>query len=99
MSLNEVVGKTMLCAALVAYLWAGVTTPARADRGDACRRQIRKAEENLEKAIRKHGEQSRQAEQGRRQLEEIRECCRTGDRDCYRGQQFPRNFAPPLPSP
>ena len=98
MSLNEVFGKTMLCAALVAYSLAGVATPARADREDACRRQIRKAEENLEKAVRKHGEQSRQAEERRRQLEEIRECCRTGGHDCDRDQQ-PRNFPPPLPSP
>ena len=99
MSLNEVFGKTMLFAALVAYLLAGVATPARAERDDACRRQIRKAEQNLEKAVRKHGEQNRQAEQRRRQLEEIRECCRTGDHDCDRDQQLPRNFPPPLPSP
>jgi hypothetical protein len=33
-------------------LLAGVATPARADRDDKCRRDVRKAEENLEKAVR-----------------------------------------------
>jgi hypothetical protein len=68
-------GKTVLCAMLGASLLAGAATPARADRADKCRRDIRKAEENLEKAVRKHGEHSRQAEQRRRQLEEVRRRC------------------------
>lgn len=87
----------MLYAALGAFFLAGVATPARADRDDACSRQIRKAEESLEKEVRKHGEQSRQAEQRRRQVEEIRECCRAGYHGCGRDQE-PRNFPPPLPS-
>jgi hypothetical protein len=45
------------------------------------RRDIQKAEYNLEKAVHKHGERSRQAEQRRRQLEEVRDRCRDRDRD------------------
>jgi hypothetical protein len=36
---------------------------------------IRKAEENLQKAVRTHGEDSKQAEERRRQLEEVRRRC------------------------
>lgn len=75
MSLKKVIAKTMLCAMLGASLLAGLATPARADRDDKCRNDIHKAEENLEKAVRKHGEHSKQAEKRRRQLHEVRERC------------------------
>ncbi len=49
------------------------------DRGrDKCEQKVRKAEQNLNHAIRKHGEPSRQAEQRRRQLDEARERCGRG---------------------
>jgi hypothetical protein len=98
MSLHHILGRRTLCAALAAYLLAGVATHARADGDKACPRLIRKAEENLEKAVRKHGEQSRQAEEHRRRLEEIRDCCQAGGRNCDPDQWLPRNFPPPLPS-
>jgi len=72
MSLKKVLGKTMLCAMLGASLLAGVPTTVRADN---CDRDIRKAEQNLEKAVRKHGEHSKQAEQRRRELDEVRRRC------------------------
>jgi hypothetical protein len=81
MSLRKMIGKGLLCAMLGASLLAGVATPAHADRDDRCRRDVRKAEENLERAVRKHGERSRQAEQRRRQLEEVRERCHMRDHD------------------
>jgi len=81
MSLRKMFGKTMLCAMLGASLLAGVATPARADRDDKCRNDIRKAEQNLEKAVRKYGEHSEQAEQRRRQLEEVRERCKPPERE------------------
>ena len=81
MSPRRMFGKTMLCAMLGASLLAGAATPARADRDDKCRNDIRKAEQNLEKAVRKHGEHSEQAEQRRRQLEEVRERCHMTDHD------------------
>jgi len=81
MSLGKIFGKTMLCAMLSASLLAGVATPARADRDDKCSRDIRKAEENVEKAARKHGEHSRQAEERRHQLEEVKERCHRRDHE------------------
>lgn len=81
MSLRKMFGKTMLYAMLGASLLAGVATPARADRDDKCQRDIRKAEQNLEKAVRKHGEHSSQAEQRRRQLDEVRERCHWRDHE------------------
>lgn len=81
MSLTKTFGKMMLCGMLGASLMAGVAMPARADRDDKCNRDIHKAEENLERAVHKHGEHSRQAEERRRQLEEVRERCRAHDHD------------------
>jgi len=71
MFLKRAIGKTMLGVMLGVTLLAGAATPARAD----CRNDIRKAEANLDKAVRKHGEHSRQAEQRRRELEEVRRRC------------------------
>ena len=79
MSLKKMFVKTMLSAMLGVSLLAGVATPARGD--DKCSRDIHKAEENLEKAVRKHGEHSRQAEQRRQELEAVRERCRARDHD------------------
>lgn len=80
MSMTRVLGKAVLSAALGASLLAGVAMPAHADRDDRCRRDIRKAEENLNKAVRKHGERSRQAEERRRQLEGVRRRCHWEER-------------------
>lgn len=78
--------KALIAACVVSLFLAGAV-PARAldrdhDRDDRkCEKQIRKAEDNLQRAIRKHGERSRQAEQRRHQLEEARERCHRGDHD------------------
>jgi hypothetical protein len=79
MSAKGMITKTMLCGMLGASLMAGLATPAHADRDDRCERKIRKAEQNLEKAERKHGEHSRQAEKRRHELEEQRERCHMRD--------------------
>ncbi len=84
MSLKKIFGKTIGSALLGALFMAGGAIPARADRDDhdgRCERNVRKAEHNLEKAVRKHGERSRQAEQRRHQLEEARERCHMNDHD------------------
>jgi len=71
----------VLAVILAAFFLFGSALPARAlDRDDKCQRRIHRAEESLERAIRKHGEHSRQAEQRRHQLEEVRERCHR-DRD------------------
>lgn len=51
------------------------------DRDRKCEQRIHKAEENLRRAIARHGEHSRQAEKNRHALEEARERCRHHDRD------------------
>ena len=66
---------------LAAFLSVGSVVPSQAwDRDDKCEKSIHKAEQNLDKAVRKHGEHSRQAEQKREALERARAKCR-GDRD------------------
>jgi hypothetical protein len=78
-------GKSGVLAAtiLAALFFMGSALPSQAlDRDDKCERRVHQAEENLQKAIRRHGEHSRQAEQRRHQLEEAREQCRHDhDRD------------------
>ncbi len=54
MTAHKLFSKAMICAMLGASLLVGVATPADADRDDECRRDIRKAEEKVEKAVRKH---------------------------------------------
>ena len=75
-------GKTgLLAGAVFGLLLLGGAPRAHArDRDEKCERKIHKAEENLERAVRRHGERSRQAENRRRQLEEARERCHH-DRD------------------
>ena len=71
------VGQALLCLSLLGT----AAIPALADRDDhneRCERSVHKAEQNLEKAVRRHGERSRQAEQRRHQLEEARERCHMG---------------------
>ena len=56
--------------------WLGAALPASANnREEKCRRRVEQAEFNLQKAIRKHGEHSRQAEAHRRKLQEIQAHC------------------------
>lgn len=65
---------------LSAFLMLGGTVPAQARTN--CEKRIQKAENNLRKAVARHGEHSRQAEARRHQLEEAREQCGRGhDRD------------------
>lgn len=75
--------KALIAAIVVSVFLAGAV-PARAldrDHDEKCEKRIHKAEEQLSKAIRKHGEHSRQAEQRRHELEEARERCHHGDHD------------------
>ena len=74
-----------LIAAFVIFSFLSGAVPVRAlDRDDdrKCEQRIRNAENKLHNAERKHGEHSRQAEQKRHELEEVREHCRHDkDRD------------------
>ncbi|MBV9438323.1 MAG: hypothetical protein JOZ44_19855 [Acidobacteria bacterium] len=57
---------------LSALLLFGTLT---ANAEDKCGRRIRNAEQQLRQAIRRHGPNSRQAEQKRRNLERVRDTC------------------------
>ncbi len=72
--------KTALTFVLSGCLLGGVV-PLHADQRSDCERRIHRAEENREKAVRKHGEQCPQAERRRRELEEVRQQCREFYRD------------------
>lgn len=75
---------------LSAFLMLGGTVPVQARTN--CQKRIEKAENNLRKAVAKHGEHSRQAENRRRQLEEAREKCGRGhDKDHDRDRDRDHN--------
>ena len=78
--------KTTTAILLTLFLVLGSMVPAQArDRDDKCEKRVHKAEVNLQKAERRHGANSRQAQNRRHELEEARERCRhrehDGDRD------------------
>ena len=65
--------KSVAAGLITASLFA---VPAFAKRHhDKCAQKIRKAEANLNTAVRKHGPNSRQAEQKREALEHVRATC------------------------
>jgi hypothetical protein len=63
----------------VFLLAGGVARTLASDNGRHCDQRIHKAEENLRKAVDRHGEHSRPAEKRRHELEEAKRGC--GDRD------------------
>jgi hypothetical protein len=75
MQLKGLIGKGILSAVVAMALLSGLSTAAHAEHGDRCRRDVEKAEHNLAKEVRKHGEHSRQAEERRRQLEAVHARC------------------------
>jgi hypothetical protein len=64
----------------VLLLAGGVARMQGGDNDRRCDQRIQKAEENLRKAVERHGEQSSQAEKRRHELEEAKRSC-GGDRD------------------
>jgi len=59
----------------VGLLMGGATFTRAADHDSDCRKRIHNAEENLRKAVDKHGEHSPQADKRRHELEEVRRGC------------------------
>jgi hypothetical protein len=64
----------------VLLLAGGVARTQAGDNERQCDQRIHKAEENLRKAVDRHGEHSSQAEKRRHELEEAKRSC-GGDRD------------------
>ena len=93
--------KTTLTSLLLGSccLFGGVAS-LQADHRSDCEKHIQKAEDNLYKEIRKHGEYSRQAENRRRELEQARYGCRDiaphryydRDRDRYYDRERARDY-------
>jgi hypothetical protein len=66
----------MVLGALVMFGGAGTVRADNRDRDDACYRKVREEERELNRAIERHGFNSRQADHERRDLEKAREKCR-----------------------
>lgn len=74
--------KLFVCSMIMGGLMVAVVPVQAFDRDDhKCEERIRNAEEQLHRAERKHGEHSRQADEKRHKLEEIRERCHHEDHD------------------
>jgi len=78
----------MLAIVLGALVMFGGAGTAKADgRDDACYRNVRQQERELNRAVERHGFNSRQADHERRDVERAREKCRIiheRERDRYR---------------
>ena len=81
-----VLRKTTLTSLLLGGCLFGGVVPLHADHRSDCEKHIQKAENNLYKEIRKHGEYSRQAENRRRELEQARYGCRDVANHGYYGR-------------
>lgn len=67
---------SLLAAALCGFVILGGAAPAQArPRHERCEQRIHRAEEKLERALHRHGPNSRQAQKSRHQLDEAREHC------------------------
>jgi len=72
--MSRILSKTnVLMALLFVFLLIGSVAPVQAF--DRCSERIHKAERNLQRAIRRHGLHSVQAEREREKLERVRERC------------------------
>ncbi len=74
-------GKTTVAVVLGGALLVTGALPAMADARKDCEKRIRKAEQNLQREIERHGERGKNVEKRRRELERQRENCRMYERD------------------
>ena len=72
----SVFGRTAVIAAVLSGLLFGGAAPVYAHRYAWCENRIHEAERDLRRAIRRHGEDSPEAEARRHRLHELRERCR-----------------------
>ena len=66
----------IVLGALVMFGGAGTARADSRDREEACYRNVRQQERELDRAIERHGFNSRQADHERRDVERAREKCR-----------------------
>ena len=84
--------KTTLTSLLLGSCLFGGVVSLQADHRSDCEKHIQKAEDNLYKEIRKHGEYSRQAQDRRRELEQARYGCGDVARRGYYGRDSDRSY-------
>ena len=84
--------KTALTSLLLGSCFFGGAVSLQADHRSDCGKHIQKAEDNLYKEIRKHGEHSRQAADRRRDLEQANYGCRDVARHRYYGRDRDRYY-------
>ena len=74
--------KTNLVATVLGgALLFGCALPSLADARSDCENRVRRAEQNLQHEIDRHGEHGRRVEERRRQVERERQNCSVYDRD------------------
>jgi len=70
------IGNTALAAVMLAALsWFAAVPVAHADDRSRCQHAVEKAEANLDRAVREHGERSHEADDRRRDLNAERQHC------------------------
>jgi hypothetical protein len=86
--LNRKFGNAAVVALMAGALLLSVAAPqARADNRGRCQHAIEKAEVRLDKAIRRHGDHSREAEDRRRDLNAERERCWNENHQWWNGRE------------
>ena len=88
----SILRKTTLTSLLLGSCLFGGVVSLQADHRSDCEKHIQKAEDNLYKEIRKHGEYSRQAENRRQELEQARHGCRDVARHRYYSRDRDRYY-------
>jgi hypothetical protein len=79
------VTRKLLAIALGAGMLVATAAPAMASSRNNCAHRIQQARINLDKAVRRHGVRSRQANERRRELEHARNSC-GGRNDGFHGR-------------
>jgi hypothetical protein len=78
---NSVIRKSGAIILAGFFMVSTATMVEARDRDDKCEQRVHKTERNVERAVQKHGEHSRQAEKQRHEMEEAREKCGHRDHD------------------
>ena len=88
-------GRTTLASVMLgAALLLGNALPSLADERSECKERVRKAEQNLQREIDRHGEYGKNVEKRRQELERARQDCRKYEQNPGFENNQPREFEP-----
>lgn len=82
---------TGILGSAVLFSTLAISSGTALARDNDCREKAQRQEQKLDQAIRRHGERSRQADNERTKLRQIRERCRDNDRDRDRDRDHDRD--------